>query len=158
MHILKLIRKKEKPLEQIVMRMEEIEKYNSDLKIELSLESVYPIFLNESSSNNKTVKFKNFVLKTNLPNNCCGLTDGSVVIIKDFRQNNAGLFLIGNKFKNLRNFYDNPCLSSEFCIYSVEDEDMYTDVEEWNVKNVILKYIKIPFEHNTSVVFPLLHC
>lgn len=31
--ILKLIRKKEKPLEQIVMRMEEIEKYNSDLKI-----------------------------------------------------------------------------------------------------------------------------
>lgn len=101
---------------------------------------------------NKAV-FNKFILKTNAPDNCCSLKDGSIIIICNFIENNDGIVIIGTKYKTLSDFYVKPCKSSKLGIHLVEN---IGNSESWNLEQIKNKCLKLKFK-NKFVVFPLLH-
>jgi len=101
---------------------------------------------------NKIV-FKQFILKTAAPDNICCLTDRSIVIVQNFISANEGIFVIGNKYHSLVDFYSEPCESSKLGIYVV---DRIRDLQKWDIKQIAYKCLKLKFK-NQSIVFPLLH-
>jgi len=126
--ILKMIRKNNKELEQIVCRITE---KNFCANPNLHKKRVEPELLNphfngplinfhDCNQFNKAV-FNKFILKTNAPDNCCSLKDGSIIIICNFIANNDGIVIIGTKYKTLSDFYIKPCKSSKLGIHLVEN-------------------------------------
>jgi len=101
---------------------------------------------------NKIV-FKQFILKTAALDNICCLTDGSIVIVQNFISTNEGIFVIGNKYHSLVDFYSELCESSKLGIYVV---DRIRDLQKWDIKQIAYKCLKLKFK-NRSIVFPLLH-
>lgn len=95
--------------------------------------------------------FQNYSLKTDEPDNCCSLTDGAIIIIKNFISND--IFVIGHKYKSLNDFYSEPCLSSKLGIYLV---DNLGNLQIWNLEQIAYKCLKLKYK-NQYVVFPLLH-
>ncbi|KYN04984.1 hypothetical protein ALC62_04129, partial [Cyphomyrmex costatus] len=116
--ILKMIRKNDKVLEQIVCRISEQNScVNNNKKLKtVSSELHNPHFngplLNDSNSHSNfhtcnqfsKVTFENYTLKTEKPDNCCSLNNGTIVVIRNFISNNEGTFIIGHKYKSLTDF------------------------------------------------------
>lgn len=158
--ILKMIRKNNKELEQIVCRISE-KNYciNSNFKVRCN----EPQFLNphfngplinfHNCNQFGKVVFKQFILKINEPDNCCSLKDGNIILIRNFVVNNEGLFVIGKKYKMLTDFYTIPCESSKLGIYVINDVG---NLESWDLEQIANKCIKLKYK-NKYVVFPLLH-
>lgn len=162
--ILKFIRKNEKPLEQIVFRKTEIDSLNMEKS---NNKAYHPTFCKEyfggctlnlsDTKQFENLKFDNFVLKIFKPDNCCSLKDGSILLIHNFVTASEGFYIIGVKFNTLNNFYDKPSPSSQFSIYSVRDNDV-GPFEKWSINSIEHKCIKLPYNEDCSVIFPLLHC
>jgi len=158
--ILKMIRKNNKELEQIVCRITE---KNFCANPNLQKKRVEPELLNphfngplinfhDCNQFSKAV-FNKFILKTNAPDNCCSLKDGSIINICNFIANNDGIVIIGTKYKTLSDFYVKPCRSSKLGIHLIEN---IGNLESWNLKQVKNKCLKLKLK-NKFVVFPLLH-
>lgn len=158
--ILKMIRKNNKELEQIVCRISE---RNYCISRNLKVRHNEPEFLNPHcngpliNSHNcnqfSKVVFKQFILKIYEPDNCCRLKDGNIIVIRNFVVNNEGSVVIGNKYRTLIDFYTAPCESSKLDIYLVSD---IGNLESWDLKQIANKCMKLKFK-NKYVVFPLLH-
>lgn len=163
--ILKMIRKNEKPLEQIVCRISEqnsCAKSTDKLRTirEPQLQNLHfngPIVnninLNSKLNQYNKIVFKQFILKTTAPDNICCLADGTIIIVKNFILSNEGTFVIGNKYHSLTDFYSEPCESSKLGIYIV---DRIGGLQKWDIKQIVYKCLKLKLK-NQSVVFPLLH-
>ncbi|KYN27353.1 hypothetical protein ALC57_03261 [Trachymyrmex cornetzi] len=161
-YLLKMIRKNNKELEQIVSRITE---RNYCINHNLKIRNNEPKFLNPHfngpliNSHNcnqfSKVVFKQFILKQCEPDNCCSLKDESIIVIKNFIVNEDGPVVIGNKYKTLTDFYTVPCKlqSSKLDIYLVSDVG---NLESWDLEQIANKCIKLKFE-NKYVVFPLLY-
>lgn len=162
--ILKMIRKNEKPLEQIVCRISEqnscAKRATKITSIEPQLQNLYfngPV-VNDINSNSNVnqynrVVFKEFTLTTRAPDNICCLRDGSIINVITFITSNEGTFVIGNKYHSLTNFYTKPCDSSDFGIYIVK---RIGDIQKWELNKIAYKCLKLKLK-NKNVVFPLLH-
>ncbi|KAJ8916475.1 hypothetical protein NQ315_014694 [Exocentrus adspersus] len=161
--LLKLIHKKEKPLEQIILRKIEMDKvfYNKPSK-----PSDKPQFSQEHSdgpTHNFTcslqfqkVVFSKFTLKISEPDNCYRLTDGSIILIKNFVVINEKRYVLGSKINNVQDFYTKPCPSSHFGIYSFYLRDIVDALKKWDVDEIDIKYTKIKLD-DMFILFPLLH-
>ncbi|KYN00591.1 hypothetical protein ALC62_08633 [Cyphomyrmex costatus] len=164
--ILKIIRKNEKPLEQIVCHISEqnscaksIDEFRT-VNREPQLQNLHfngPI-VNNVNSNSKVnqynkIVFEQYILKTTAPDNICCLIDGTIIIVQNFISTNEGTFVIGNKYHSLTDFYSEPCASSKLGIYVVDD---IRDLQKWDVKQIGYKCLKLKFK-DQNVVFPLLH-
>lgn len=121
--ILKMIRKNNKELQQIVCRFSK-RNYcmNSNIRVRRNksqfLNSHFngPLINYHNCNQFGKVVFKQFILKINEPDNCCSLKNGNVIVIRNFVINNKGFFIIGNKYKTLTDFYTMPCESSKLGI------------------------------------------
>lgn len=164
----KLLKKHDKPLQQIVKRYieyeknkvteklmtEEIEHFIVDLK---SIHSFGPLIHGCSNPQYKIIRKTNMTLRTDVEaDNCCALIDGTIVLIKNIAYNkdlNVHV-IIGHKFLYKENFYNIPCPSSLLKIFSVHS---LGQLQMWPIENIDTKYVKLPFSINKYVVLPLLH-
>lgn len=165
--ILKMIRKNDKVLEQIVCRISEqnsCASNNKKLKImNNKLHSPHfngPLIDNlnlhsdfQTCKQFNKVTFENYFLKTDEPDNCCSLKNGVIIIIKNFISNDKDSFVIGHKYKSVNDFYSEPCISSKLGIYLVDNPG---NLQMWNLEQIAYKCLKLKYK-NQYVVFPLLH-
>lgn len=155
----KLVRKPNQPLPQIVRRLHEKDYVLSTCDttqndIVLSIEhNEGPLPSNDFEKEYKKCTFKYFTLSTSSGNNCCLLKDMSVVLIENFAIRNNNYYIIGKKFQNVSNFFNEPCQSSRLNIYSV---DNLGSTSLWLVNDVSNKFVIFP-NNKCFVVFPLLH-
>lgn len=165
--ILKMVRKNDKVLEQIVCRIiEQNFSVNDNQKLKIVSNKLHnphcngPLINNLNSYSNfqtckqfSKVTFENYTLKTDEPDNCCYLSDGAIIIVKNFVSNDKDIFVIGHKYKSFIDFYSEPCRSSKLGIYLV---DNLGNLQMWNIAQIVCKCLKLKYK-NKYVVFPLLH-
>ena len=162
----KCIRKSEKPLQQIVKR--HLEKSHFSIEA-VNNQSVYPIFQKEhfrgplieginNASQFKRIRFSNFILQIRHPNNCCRLNDGSIIILENIIVSENEQKIIGRKFLQLLDFYDNPCNSSELGIFETprNNNNNLGPRQIFNVAEIACKCVKLETADNVKI-FPLLH-
>lgn len=107
--ILKLIRKSEKPLEQIVFRIIESSKAaNLSCREKNTFPKFHKEHFSDSASTNsrqyKVVEFVNFTLKAvDGSDNCCQLKDGSIIIVENFIHD-GNVYVIGKKYSKKKIF------------------------------------------------------
>lgn len=165
--IKKLIRKSEKPLKQLFNRYSEIQ-YNNNKKEQNTIicDKLKPL---ESSCYNdivpdgcknpsyKKAVCKNFTLSINdSANNCCGLEDGSIVIVQQiiWHVQLNDFVIIGKNFLQKRNVYDLPCASSLLNTYIIST---LSQNKMWLLSSIKHKFFIMPYQNTTYVVVPLLH-
>lgn len=156
----KQIRKQEKPLQQLVNRVQEQNMLNRTKGF-----ITFPIcnknhfngpILNYPNSclQYMEIKFKYFSLGLSEANNCCSLDNGTIICVKNIIQsNNNQSFLIGEEFLIKENVYTQPCESSELGVYLVSHK---SSLKSWNANEILCKCFKIPYG-DKFVVFPLVH-
>ncbi|CAH1170530.1 unnamed protein product [Phaedon cochleariae] len=162
----KYIRKGDKPLQQIVFRIDELNYAHSSSQSTSQVDQnveIFPILCNEHCDgpllNNqyekqfKLIKFENFSLGTTEPNNCCKINENDIVIIKNVLSHDNKVFIIGQKFLQIENFYTSPCESSDLGIFLVSN---LAPLQYFPIELKTCKLVKLDYK-NKYVVFPLLH-
>ncbi|KYN30150.1 hypothetical protein ALC57_00391 [Trachymyrmex cornetzi] len=143
--ILKMIGNNEKPLEQIVCRINEqnsCAKSTDEFRIINRVPQLQNLhfngpIVNNVNSNSKInqynkIVFEQFILKTTAPDNICCL-------VQNFISTNEDTFVIGNKYHSLTDFYSEPCASSKLGIYVVDS--IIRDLQKWDVKQSDIYYV-----------------
>lgn len=161
-----LLKKHDQPLQQVVRRY--IERKNIEKPRELHITT--SDFVIDSKSNHTKgpliegccnpqyyiIKCSNATIRTDtLADNCCGLSDGSIVQIKNitYHKELKTDVIIGKEFLHRENLYDKSCPSSLLGIFVV---DNLSDFKIWLIKDIKIKYVQLPL-NNKFAVFPLLH-
>lgn len=116
-----------------------------------------PLLLDCNNPQYKIIKYVNGItFKTGShADNCCGLNCGAIVCIENVahcKKRNIPV-IIGYEFLEKEDLFNIPC-SSLLGIYSVKS---LSDLKSWPLKNVIKKYVKLPYENVKYAVFPLIH-
>lgn len=165
-YIKRLVRKGEKPLQQVIKRLAEV----SQSKIsDCYQKKQYPCYKVphssgpllgdcDSSKQFKKVKFQSFELTTSAPNSCCSLNDGGIVIILNIVSSAAeDMIILCKQFKKCTNFYSNPfCNSSSLDIYEVSD--LSEDVQRRRISEISQKIVLLPLNETLHhLALPLLH-
>lgn len=108
----------------------------------------------------KKAACNNFTLSINeCANNCCGLKDGSIVIIQQIAWHVQlnDFVIVGKKFLQKMNAYDIPCVSSLLDTYIVSKSTL-SQTRMWPLSNVKQKFFIMPYgSDNKYVILPLLH-
>lgn len=169
--IKRLLRKNEKPLQQLIRRYSEIE-------------NVYSLVTNNNLSNDKPysckqlhnngpltddvydvqsqasqLSSKQFEINCNKDSDkCVFLRNGLCFsILNIVRNNNSDIYLIGRKFKHIEYLYELPCKSDELGIkvMAINNDNMCS----YSITEVRCKAWKIPYENDPDVfaIFPLIH-
>lgn len=160
----KYLRKADKPLEQLVRRYTEKELIISSLpnfnQIYPTLTSLHydgPLLLNCHNPQYKIVKFNGFTLKAGtIADNCCSLSCGTIVCIENVAHctiRNIPV-IIGYEFLERKDLFHIPCPSSKLGIYSV---GLRSDLKSWPLRNIVKKYVQLPYENDEHAIFPLIH-
>lgn len=163
----KLLKKHDQPLQQVVRRYIEGKNIEKPRELHITILSDFVIdrkFIHvkvpliEGCCNPQyyIIKCSNAIIRTDtLADNCCGLSDGSIVQIKNvtyYKELNTDV-IIGNEFLHRQDLYDKPCPSSLLGIFVV---DNLSDFKIWPIKDIKIKYVQLPL-NNKFAVFPLLH-
>ncbi|RZF37146.1 hypothetical protein LSTR_LSTR015336 [Laodelphax striatellus] len=162
----KLIRKADKPLQQICRRHTELEKncikqrkdsdYTGPTGSGLHYDG--PLTENSMSPQYKKLIFQNVSLDTNNKGDgCCILKDNTVVLVKNIAHavNSQELVVIGYDFKTITNSFEKPCKSSILNIYKVCH--LSTNLKQWSAASIHKKCVLIPLENEAFSILPLLH-
>lgn len=164
----KMLRKPDKPLQQIVRRCIEKESLSTPLSSVSSHSDVYPHLIllhtdgplvsNCINPQYKVIKYNEMTLKVGtLADNCCGLNTGAIICIENVafcRKRNIPM-IIGYEFLEKEDLFSVPCASSLLGIYKVHS---VSPLKSWLLKRIIKKYTKFVYKDNKYAVFPLLHC
>lgn len=160
------LRKNDKPLQQLVKRLNE----EQNSKIHTSTKSnlvngsfkFSKICLNGSLPNGcHGQQFKvldrvgSYRLTCNKPDNCCFLTNKSVVVLENFVKTGCGQSLaIGRQFIIQTNFYETPLPSSSIDEFLVSQ---LSHIRSWNVSEILRKAVLLPTTQTQDefVAFPL---
>jgi hypothetical protein len=146
----KLLRKDDKPLQQIARRIHEIICFREEETMpflyndNISFKNTHtngPLLNNCSDFQFSTLLFKNKTFKIQTKaNNICGLTSGKIVIIENIicsKINNES-YIIGKEFLEMKPLYIKPCLSSHLGIYKVSNLSIR---KMFSLNNIITKLI-----------------
>ncbi|EFN76345.1 hypothetical protein EAI_06447, partial [Harpegnathos saltator] len=124
----KLLKKPEKPLQQIIRRKYELnnvplhDTHLHSLPTLKKLHHLGPIINNISFiAQYKEVQLNTFVLKTTEPDNCCYTVNNKVINVKNILSTTTGILLIAQEFLSLEDFYIKPCKLSFLGIYSAKN-------------------------------------
>lgn len=159
--VLKLVRKSEKPLQQIVKRYSE----RSSVNQKIIYAKNYPIFSKKHNNGPllsritfvdqyQTASFSGYTLKIESPNNCCYMKNGDIVQIANFGVSKNGYHIVGRKFNNKQDLYKSTFASSELGIFKIGN---LGGTELFSLDEVAFKCVNINFD-SECIVFPLLHC
>lgn len=158
-----LIRKPDKPLEQIVLRYQERRQLiinNVKSKTEYKLAGPHnkgPLIQNTTSPQYNKLLFYNFKFKTQIDADsyfCSNKNEIVKLINIAYSKNTDQVILIGKKFDSMQNFYDEPIKSSNFGIYIVNN--LSNTLQAWQISDIKKKVMIFNFE-NKSISVPFLH-
>lgn len=157
---LKYTRKPDNPISQIVKRFQEAMNANENvLKPKIIVHgpakehSEGPLIENCNPPQYSEYRCPTFCIQITHPNNCFGLNDGSIIVVRNIATKNKNLMVIGQKYKNSQDFYKQPC-SSHIGIFEISNVG---ELECWPLEDVSVKYVKLSLP-SSHVVIPLLHC
>lgn len=161
--IKKMVRGKNKPLEQIGKRMSEIFSLGSfqllpEMQNQPVLSNIHfngPLLTKCRGPQYKQLHFSGICLKLISPNNCYGLDSGDIVLVENICYSlefNCAV-IIGRKFLVKKNFFTIPCDSSNIGIYEVEKLSLS---KVWPISQIRTKYVFFKYKQS-FIVFPLLH-
>lgn len=103
------------------------------------------------------VTLPKFSLSVSSGNNCCQLYDNSIVVVYNIVKDLNSLYIVGKKFTEVRDFYLEPCPSSKFGVYFVENPSgVVQSLQSWDVKHISMKCLLYPYK-NGFVIYPFLH-
>lgn len=149
--ILKMVRKNNKMLEQIVCRISERNYIiNRNLKVTSDEPEVLnphfngPLINFHNCDQFSKIVFKQFILKIYEPDNCCILKNGNIIIIRNFVVSNKGPVIIGQKCKIFANFYTTPCESSKLGIYLI---NVAENLDSWKFTEIVNKCMKLKYKN-----------
>jgi len=165
--IKKMIKKDDKPLQQIVRRIHEakfndVSQCNCDFKkniIYYKLHSKGPLINDTSGPQYQALKFKEFTLiSQDSKNQYCSTINGDIIKIYNISYHKKLLceVIIGRKFLRKENLFTLPCLSSKLGIYEVHT---LSKLASWPVHHIDSKICLYPIPRKKSkyAAFPLLH-
>ncbi|KYQ60589.1 hypothetical protein ALC60_00349 [Trachymyrmex zeteki] len=169
-NIKKMIRKNEKPLQQLSRRYSELNNFNMPIKKtiiknnnEICFEKVHsngPLIDDYNfSSEYKILRTKTYTIHSNsASNNCISLENGTVVSVLNLvKRSDNTKFIIGKKLKVVKDLYSDPvypCTSKELGVQVMRED---TAVCLWPCENIRNKMWKMPYDQNQFVVFPVIH-
>ena len=121
-----LVRKNDKPLQQVVRRIAEINK-NQLPKYEPQVQAIIcwrehntgPTLTNCRGTQFEEIRLKNYRLQRSKPNNGVILNKGTVVFIRNIIENGNGCFIIGNSFNQTNHLFEKPLKSGILNTFSV---------------------------------------
>lgn len=154
MKVLKgFLRKADKPLQQVIRRYFERERFSKEKHPE---NISYPVPLCPINKREfEKVKFKDFVIHAGRKkDNCCLLKTGEIVIIESIFSEENKYVVSGRKFKKYENLYEKPCLSKVLQIFVVSG---LSSLKIWSLSDISIKMVLFPIR-NAYAAFPLLHC
>lgn len=157
-----LLRKQDKPLQQIVLRLFEMDaagkKSTNANKNGVCFKNEHalgPLVASSLPRQYSKAIFSNFTLNISEANNCCMLSNGAIVLIEHFSFSKTfnKVSLIKREFKFAKDFFLVPCKSSDIDIYFC-NKQLHT-LKEYSIKDIFQKMVKLPYE-NGYVVLPSL--
>lgn len=165
--IKKILRKHEKPLQQLMRRYSEIDNVDCFLSENNCNEEYICKYSHNNGPNGDhniqsqylTVSTKNITISCKgSNNNCCILRTGEYILVLNIIQDESkNLFLIGKKLKYVKDVYAVPCKSSDLGIkvMTVNNDKIFA----WPITNLQCKSWKIPCgnDPNEFAIFPLNH-
>lgn len=169
--IKRLLRKKEKPLQQLMRRYNEMEHVhsfvsdnnfdNGELYLCKNLHNNGPVTDDVYNIQSQYLQLlsKQFQIKIKgNSDNCFFLKSGLCIsILNIIKNNNGAIYLIGKKFKQVKFLYELPCKSDELniMIMTINNDHIYS----YPVTELRCKAWKMPYENdpNMFVIFPIIH-
>jgi len=165
--IKKLLRKAEKPLEQLVRRYYEIESVESNF-VKTSRSNSSKFIFQNAHSDGPVINIPNVQLQFKIMSNSffvincdslhdkyCILKTGQCVHIKNIvKANNNVMYIVGNILNAEDSLYSTPCESNEFEIQLVSADTR--GLQFWPVTLIKYKAWKMSCNHR-NIVFPIIH-
>ncbi|CAG9768513.1 unnamed protein product [Ceutorhynchus assimilis] len=144
--ILKLVRKQDKPLAQIVFRKSELNDflYKQESSVdEPTFKSRHfngPLIdIDEEYEQFQKVHCQNFLLTVESPDHCCSLKNGNLILIRNILIKKGLPYIIGHRFLNVSDFFTEPIKSSLLGIYLVRNLDK---LQQWPLSEITSKCLK----------------
>uniref|UniRef100_A0A1Y1KAV2 DUF4218 domain-containing protein n=1 Tax=Photinus pyralis TaxID=7054 RepID=A0A1Y1KAV2_PHOPY len=161
--IKKLLRKSDKPLQQLARRYSEIGNIelhsNNDFKIRLAFEHFHgPLDEKRNVHSQYQVMFsESFSIRCNrMCDSCYLLTSGVVIIIENIvKGNDNELYVIGKALNEIGSFFNIPCSSLQYQIKVVGNLNIGSH-SRWHISDIKCKLWAIPYR-DTYIAFPLIH-
>lgn len=164
-----LIRKGDRPLQQIARRLAEFDSVNERKRDEVIKAKNSYVNLRKLHRNGPVDDYRNYeyqykILETNnysinsedRKNSCVVLENGTIIDIYNFATSKNKLYLIGRQLTAInKNLYEKPCLSGHNGIRIV-DCDTTTIVRSWLYTKIHCKMYKMLDQENL-VLFPIIH-
>ncbi|XP_077256605.1 uncharacterized protein LOC143894311 [Temnothorax americanus] len=168
LNIKKMLRKNEKPLQQLSTRYSELKNCNMPIKKRKNSNEIYfeKAHLNgplidgyNFSCQYKILRTKTYTIYSNsASNNCISFENGTVVSVLNLvKRDDNTKFIIGRKLKVVKNLYSDPvypCASKQLGVQVMRED---TAVCLWPCENIRNKMWKMPYNQNQFVVFPVIH-
>lgn len=162
MQVLKrMLRKHANALQQIHRRL--FEKHNRDQNLQKKNPKIlkYPLLKNPVVSEiplgchneHRILQFRMFELSNKRPDNCCFMTNGTIVMIKHIGLIENMIAVLGSQFLNKQDISNYPCPSSNMNIYKVDNLSV---IQMWPAQCISYKGFLMTFE-NITYTMPLLH-
>lgn len=157
----KLLRKFEKPLQQIHRRISEKNTANELRTQNTALQ--YPILISRNKNNLpfgcydscNALKFSDFKLSCSKDaDRYCFLKNNKIVAVRFIGMQNGNPIIIGQEFKNCAPFPLYPCDSTSMNVFLVSDD--FTELKLFPTTDILRKAVLLPWG-GKSLVLPLLH-
>jgi len=161
----KLVRKGEKPLEQLARRYGEKEKRDKCNTREIwkkkyqfrGLHSSGPTLGGCCAPQYRicTIGGSMVIDSTSEANNTCVLEDGSIVVVKNFATErfSGTVMVVGKEYSVLEDLYSLPCRSSSLGIFVTSEASC---LKMWPISSISRKCFRMPYKDKFAVV-PMLH-
>lgn len=118
--------------------------------VKRSLRSKLPM---DCHNEHRVLQFKTFEVSNKRPDNCCLLTDGTIIFINHIAFRGNVIVVIGCAFLNKEDIQNYPCSSSKMHIYKIKN---LSPPQIWPAEQISRKLILITFQE-TQYTIPLLH-
>lgn len=162
LHILKnILRKYEKPLQQIDRRISE---QNVANKIKICTKSVkYPILVSQNknklpfqcSESYDILQMRNYKLCCKTADRFCFLKNKKIVKIHHIGVQNGISVIIGEEFLNYFSYTLYPCDSRHLNVFLVNDD--LSTLKCFPITSIAMKAMLLPWKERQFIAFPLLH-
>lgn len=161
--IKKLIRKNDKPLQQLNRRYCELTalQKTADECFDFKLKEEYHDLVNTSSDKNvklfKVYECRKYVINChNFKDRCVLLCNGSIFEIDEILVQEGETYCVGRAYKKIKNLYKQPCNSENLNIFIVCKDILLQKVRQ-PIKDIESKVWMIPYKNDQYAAFPLLH-
>ncbi|GAA6097846.1 uncharacterized protein LOC113076649 isoform X1 [Tachysurus ichikawai] len=158
----KLVRGPCNPLTQVMRRLSEIENSNYNCDVQEAIQKLdkehtngpVPECFSQQARQFKVLAIDDIVVKLNERDSCVKI-DNQLVLVQNIVEDEGGVYLVGNEYKQVEHFFKYPIkISYELGIYVVSN--LSTNVRCFMTGKKLQKYVRLPFR-NRFVVVPLLH-